>query len=177
MKTTLLVIHTALLLAIVPAHADSVAAQSLTFPMLAKATLKQPQAPSQPPASALHQSLEAARGPATEEVQHPFFPEELKKLDGKKVSISGFITPYADPDNMTKMLLTKSPVGCFFCNPPEENGVVFIRLAAKEKPVSMDNPTITVEGTFHLVQPDCKDEEAAQFFFTIDDAKVTHAGP
>lgn len=172
MKTTIVLIQAALLLsAALPAKAEPSAAQPLTFPMLAKAAVKEP------PASSLHKSLDSARGPAAEENQRPFFPEELRKLDGKRVSISGFITPYADPDNMTKMLLTKSPVGCYFCNPPEENGVVLVRLSAKEKPVNMDNPTISVEGTFHLVQPDSKDEEAAQFFFTIDDAKVTRSGP
>ena len=106
----------------------------------------------------------------------PIFTEELKKLEGKRVRITAFVAPYEDPDNMTKMLLFKAAVGCFFCNPPEENGILFVRLAAKEKPLNMDNDSITVEGTLHLLQPDSKDEETKQFFYTIDDAKVIPSG-
>ena len=106
------------------------------------------------------------------EGRDPVIPEELKKLDGKKVRVTGFINPYNDPDKMTKLLLTEAAVGCFFCNPPEENGVVFVRLDSKEKPLTMDSETLTVEGTLHFMGHDKKDEEAEGFLFTIDGAKV-----
>jgi|GEM_PF-1611073 len=140
--------------------------QPLTFEQLAKTTVKKP------PSSMLHKAMESVRGAEADENPILEFPEELRKLDGKRVTIPGFLAPYMDPDNMTKLLLIKAPVGCFFCNPPQQNGVVLVRLAAKEKPINMDIVTITVEGTLHLIQPDCKDEEAQQFFFTIDDAKI-----
>ena len=114
--------------------------------------------------------------PPDESEPTPVFAEELKKLEGKQVRITGFVAPYQDPDNMTKLLLLNAGTGCFFCNPPQESGIVFIRLGAKEKPINMDNDTITVEGTLHLLQPDSKDDEAKQFFYTIDDAKVIPAG-
>ncbi len=63
-------------------------------------------------------------------------------------------------------------VGCFFCNPPEENGVVLVRRNAKASPLKYDSDTINIEGTLHLTGPDTKDEEAQQFLFTIDDASV-----
>ena len=144
--------------------------QPLSFELLGKTTVKEP------PSTALHNGLESIRGAAADDNARPVFPDELRKLDGKRVSISGFVIPYADPDKMSKMMLTKAPVGCFFCNPPKENGVVFVRLAATEKPINMDSETLTVEGTLHLVQPAGKDEEAQQFYFTIDDAKVTKTG-
>jgi len=151
--------------------AQAATPQPLSFELLAKTTVKEP------PSTAVHKGLESLRGGAADESQSPVFPDELRKLDGKRVSLSGFVIPYADPDKMSKMMLTKAPVGCFFCNPPKENGVVFVRLAATEKPINMDSETITVEGTLRLVQPAGKDEEAQQFFFTIDDAKVTKSTP
>lgn len=100
------------------------------------------------------------------------FPEDLKKLEGKHVRLTGFIAPYSDPDNMTKFMLTEAAVGCFFCNPPQENGVVFVRLPAKAKPLNWENDTVTVEGVLHLRGHNKKDEEAEGFLFTVDDAKV-----
>jgi len=102
----------------------------------------------------------------------PVFPEELRKLDGKRVRLTGFVAPYDDPEKMTKFLLTKAAVGCFFCNPPDENGVVLVRRGAKDKPLKYDSDSISVEGTLHLTGPDAKDEEAQQFLFTLDDATV-----
>jgi hypothetical protein len=101
----------------------------------------------------------------------PVVPEELKKLDGKKVRVTGFIAPYDNPENMTKFMLTEAAVGCFFCNPPEENGVVFVRLAPKAKPLNFESDTVTVEGTLHFMGHNKKDEEAEGFLFTIDEAK------
>jgi len=100
------------------------------------------------------------------------FPAELRKLDGKRVRIAGFASPYDDPEKMDKILLTGTSVGCFFCNPPEENGVVFVRRSPHEKRPEMDSDSVTVEGTLHLVSPNSKDEEAKQFIFMIDDAKI-----
>jgi len=102
----------------------------------------------------------------------PVFPAELRKLDGKWVTISGFSSPYDDPEKMQKILLTGMSVGCFYCNPPEENGVIFVRRKSHEKPPEMENDSVTVEGIFHLVSPDSKDEEANQFIFIIDNAKI-----
>ena len=102
----------------------------------------------------------------------PAIPAGLKKLDGKKVRLTGFVAPYDNPDSMTKLLITGAALGCFYCNPPQENEVVFVRLHPKAKPVSMDKDTITIEGPLHFMGHDKKDQEAEQFLFTIDEAKV-----
>ncbi|MEO5716377.1 MAG: DUF3299 domain-containing protein [Luteolibacter sp.] len=104
------------------------------------------------------------------------FPAELMKLEGKRVRVSGFVVPYDDPEKMSKFLMVKSTNGCFYCNPPGENEVLFIRLSAKEKPPEMDGEKLVVEGTLHLRNAESKDEEAKQFVFTIDDAKLIPAG-
>lgn len=146
----------------------------LSFDLLLKTKTKAP-----PPS--LGQQMEhlakpKAPKPIEEGSPAPVYAEELTKLKGKRIRITGFVAPYQDPDNMKKVLLFNAATGCFFCNPPEENGIVLVRLADKEKPLNMDNDTITVEGTLHLLEPDSKDEEAKQFFYTIDEAKVVPAG-
>ena len=46
------------------------------------------------------------------------FPEALKKLDGKTVTLTGFMAPYDNIDDMTSALVMPTSVGCFFCQPP-----------------------------------------------------------
>jgi hypothetical protein len=156
-----------------PAHAAAAAPQpqTLSFDLLAKTTVKEP------PAPAMKKGVDSLRGPIPHEdgdgERIPAFPADLQQLEGKRVKIEGFVAPYDNPDSMTKMILLRTVVGCFFCNPPKESEVVFVRLSSNEKPINMDNNHLSVEGTLHLLNAASKDQEAKQFFFTIDEAKVT----
>lgn len=105
------------------------------------------------------------------------FPPKLLELEGCRVSLPGFMAPYDNPHEMNKILLTKSSASCYFCNPPEENGVVFIRLSPQAKPPVAETGNITVEGTLHLIRRGCQDEEAKQFLYTIEDARITKIAP
>jgi hypothetical protein len=101
----------------------------------------------------------------------PTFPKALSDMDGNRVRITGFITPYDDPQTMTKLIVLKNPGGCFFCNPPNINTVVFVRRRPKDPPIDMDTDRMTFEGTLHLWRSDLKqDDDASQFLFTIDNA-------
>ena len=103
----------------------------------------------------------------------PSFPAELSKLEGKRVRISGFVTPYDDPEQLMKMVLVKSPGGCFFCSPPSANAVVFVRRIPGDPPLKNVTDMVDVEGILHLWRTEMKkDDEAKGFFFTIDEAKV-----
>ena len=150
MKISALIITIAIAAA-VPASAAPEVVTPLTYEMMAKSVYKED-------------------APAV-------FPEELKKLEGKRVRVSGFAAPYDDPDRMSKFLMLKAVLHCFFCNPPGENEVLFVRLSTKEKPPEIDGEKLTVEGTLHLTKADSKDEEAKQFLFTIDEAKIIPAHP
>lgn len=142
-------------------------ATPLTFEMMSKVTRKQDAR------SSFQKELKKLQGPSGGEEDAPaVFPEELKKLEGKRVTVSGFSIPYDDPEKMSKFLMLKAVLGCFYCSPPGEDELLFIRLGAKEKPPEIDGKKLTVEGTLHLKTPDSKDEEAKQFLFTIDDAKI-----
>jgi hypothetical protein len=101
----------------------------------------------------------------------PVFPEELKKLEGKRVAISGFCLPYDDMERMWKFLMMEVSMECFYCSPPGV-GVLFVRLSLKENAPEMTAEKVSVQGIFHLRNPASKDEEANQFLFTIDEAKI-----
>lgn len=101
----------------------------------------------------------------------PEFPTLLRALAGKRVRITGFIAPYNDPQKMTELLLVRSPGGCYFCNPPEINTVVFVRRRPNDPPLDLDGQPMSFEGTLRLWRSDLQDADASrQFLFTLDDA-------
>ena len=103
----------------------------------------------------------------------PIFPEELSKLEGQHVRISGFMLPFADTDKFEQLLLVNSPGGCYFCSAPSPNAVVFVRRLATEPPLKYTDDLISFEGILHLWNSKMKDDdESKSFFFTIDDAKT-----
>lgn len=103
----------------------------------------------------------------------PKFPAELRKLEGKRVRISGFASPYDNPEKLTKMLLSNSPGGCFFCSPSSVNAVVFVRRIPADKPLKNIDDMVEVEGILHLWRAEMnKGDEAKGFLFTIDQAMV-----
>lgn len=103
----------------------------------------------------------------------PKFPAELSKLEGKRVRLSGFVTPYDDPEKLIKMVLVKSPGGCFFCSPSAPNAVVFVRRVPGDPPLKNIDDMVEAEGVLHLWRTEMKNnDEAKGFFFTIDEAKV-----
>ena len=100
----------------------------------------------------------------------PVYPADLIALEGRRVTLTGFASPYDDPETAAKLLLTQGGGGCYFCAPPRENGVVLVRRASK-LPLSLwRNEALTFEGTLRLAHADVTDEEAGQFLFTLDEA-------
>jgi hypothetical protein len=81
--------------------------------------------------------------------------------------------PYDDPEELLKLILVKTPGGCFFCSSPLPNSVVFVRRSATDPPLKFSLKQISVEGILHLRRTEMpKDDEAKGFFFTIDEARV-----
>jgi len=102
----------------------------------------------------------------------PSYPTTLMALNGRRVTISGFATPYDNPEIAAKLLLTQCGSGCFFCAPPRANGVVLVRRTSNMPLLLWGNGPLTFEGTLHLAHADSTDEEARQFLFTLDEAGV-----
>ena len=105
----------------------------------------------------------------------PSFPKALSGLDGKKVSVTGYISPYDQHAlRLKKFILTPElNPGCYQCNPPDDNAVVFVRLPASATPMAWKSDTVTVQGTLHLKGSRKDDKEADAFYVTLDDAVVT----
>ena len=102
----------------------------------------------------------------------PVYPADLIALDGRRVTISGFATPYDDPQTALKLLLAQGGGGCFFCAPPRVNGVVLVRRTPKASQFMWTNQPLTFEGILHLSHADSTDEDARYFPFTLDEAVV-----
>jgi hypothetical protein len=94
-------------------------------------------------------------------------PDDLKKFDGKKVKIAGFIVPLSDEvDTLDNFLLVPNPQACIHVPPPPPNLIVNVEL---KKPVPMDsvsNPS-WIEGTL-MIQTTEHAYGKASFYFIAD---------
>ncbi len=101
----------------------------------------------------------------------PEYKEELAELDGKKVRIRGFMSPYDSLKDMRKFMLFPFATGCYFCAPPSPREVVFIRLDS-DKPVEFVSAPIEVEGELSLWSDGSEDSAHQSFLYVINDAKI-----
>jgi hypothetical protein len=90
----------------------------------------------------------------------------LKKLDGKTVSLSGFMQPIGDRFEVSEFFLIEYPVGCWFCETPPPTGLMFIELPAG-KSLTIKRGMVKVEGKLKLNATDPED-----FLFSLKDARV-----
>lgn len=96
----------------------------------------------------------------------PTFPKYLRDLDGKQVTLSGYMQAVGDDLEPTTFMLIEYPVGCWYCEMPEINSIIFVELPAG-KTTNLTRELITVEGTLTLNHNDPEN-----FLYTIDKAKV-----
>ena len=91
---------------------------------------------------------------------------EIKALDGKHVSLRGFVLPLDGSDRTSHFLITRNTPVCLYCPPGEPNEVVEV---VTERPVEWTSKVMHVAGTFRLIN----DREQA-LFFKIEKAVVSH---
>jgi hypothetical protein len=96
----------------------------------------------------------------------PTFVEYLKKLDGKTVSLSGFMQPIGDQFEVTAFMLIEYPVGCWFCESPPPTGLILVELPAG-KSRTIKRGVVKVEGKLKLNATDPED-----FLFSLKNATV-----
>jgi hypothetical protein len=102
-------------------------------------------------------------------VEKPFkvgFPKYLKELEGKQISMTGFMYPLRDDPEFGAFLFIEAPVGCWYCEMPENTGIVYVELPRGET-VRYQRGLIRVVGRLHLNSSDPED-----FFFTVKDARA-----
>ncbi|MFL5331183.1 MAG: tetratricopeptide repeat protein [Gemmataceae bacterium] len=96
----------------------------------------------------------------------PTFPEHLRKLAGKRVTLNGFMQPTGGGLAQTDVLLIEFQVGCWFCNSPEPTGIVRVEMP-KGKMIQLTRDAVRVEGVLTLNSADPED-----YLYTITEAKV-----
>jgi hypothetical protein len=100
---------------------------------------------------------------------HPTFPKYLQELDGKTVSLTGFIQPLNEELELNQFMLIEYPIGCWYCEMPELNSIVFVELAAG-KTFTNTKTLVKVTGTLQLNKTDPEN-----FLYTLQGAKATAA--
>jgi Flp pilus assembly protein TadD len=99
----------------------------------------------------------------------PAFLKYLDKLDGKTVTLTGFMQPVRDELAVTGFLLLEYPVGCWFCETPDATGLVSVELKAG-KTAEFRKSLVKVTGTLVLNRTDPE-----TYLFALADARVGEA--
>jgi len=108
------------------------------------------------------------------------FPDALKELDGRPVSLTGFMAPFDDLKDMRRCMIVPSYVGCTFCTPPTLKQVVFVTQGGDES--KSNYPFIEeasrVSGIFRISHPESDHPgQQAGFLYSIENAVVApHVG-
>ncbi len=97
---------------------------------------------------------------------HPTFPDYLKELSGKRVTVIGFMQPLAEETELASFLVIENPVGCWYCEMPEITGMIFVELPEGQT-AAYTRGQVRVTGRLSLNATDPE-----QFLFTLRDAKV-----
>jgi hypothetical protein len=103
---------------------------------------------------------------ATDSKGRPIFLKYLEQLDGKTVTLTGFMQPVRDELAVTGFLLLEYPVGCWFCESPEVTGLVSIELKPGSS-ADLKKNLVKVTGTLTLNR---SDPEA--YLFAVTEAHV-----
>ncbi len=89
-----------------------------------------------------------------EEVQIPFFRDEVRQLDGRLVEISGFFFPFEDDPQNPYYVLSQYPYSqCFFCGGAGPESVMDLLLKDKPRKLKMDD-RVTFRGRLKLNDKD-----------------------
>ena len=72
------------------------------------------------------------------------YTPEVKAMEGKPITISGFMLPLESKDSFSHYLFSKRTPTCFFCPPGEPNEIVEV---FSKKPVKWDEGIVIVTGT------------------------------
>ncbi len=97
----------------------------------------------------------------------PTFPKYLRELEGKLVTLTGFMQPLGDNTQECRtFLLIEYPVGCWFCEMPELTGMIYVELP-RGKTVTYARDLRRVTGRLALNATDPE-----EFLYTLREARV-----
>ena len=84
-----------------------------------------------PPISATEVNLmpwELLADTVVDSKSRPTFPNYLKELDGKRISLNGFMQPLSEDTEATAFMFIEYPVGCWYCEMPDVTSIVYVEL-------------------------------------------------
>lgn len=80
---------------------------------------------------------------------YPSFPEDLKKLEGKEITVQGYYVPFA-PEDGDYIILSKYPMSqCYFCGGGGPESIAEVNFASGPAKFQVDD-LITVKGKLKL---------------------------
>jgi tetratricopeptide (TPR) repeat protein len=97
----------------------------------------------------------------------PTFAKYLRELDGKQVSLTGFMQPLNEELEVGSFMLIEYPVGCWYCEMPEMTGIILVELPGG-KTTNFRRSSVKVEGQMTLNATDPEN-----FLYIITKAKVS----
>jgi hypothetical protein len=104
---------------------------------------------------------------ALDRQSRPTFAKYLEELDGKQISLNGFIQPLGEDLELNTFLLIEYPVGCWYCETPAMTGIVLVELPAG-KAARFTRTMIKITGKLSLNSSDPEN-----FLYTIHNARVS----
>jgi uncharacterized protein len=89
---------------------------------------------------------------------------EVKALDGKTITLRGFVLPMDGSDRTSHFLISRNTPVCMYCPPGQPNEVVEVYTS---HPIAWTEKPVSVTGKFTLIN----DQEKA-IFFKVENAEV-----
>jgi hypothetical protein len=82
---------------------------------------------------------------------------EVKELDGKTITVRGFVLPMDGSDRTQHFLISRNTPVCMYCPPGQPNEVVEVQA---KRPIAWSNRVVSITGKLSLIN----DGEQALFF-------------
>lgn len=92
------------------------------------------------------------------------YTPKVKKLEGKEITISGFMLPLEATEKFKHFLLARRAPTCAFCPPGQPNEIIDVWT---DKPVQWDDNIVKVTGKFNFME-----NKELGVFFQMKDSKI-----
>lgn len=96
----------------------------------------------------------------------PKFPEDLKKLNGKPVTVEGYVVP-VDKSGSSIALSANPYAACFFCGKAGPASVMTVKLKVKNPKYKIDD-YLKFTGKLRL-----NDDDIKEFYYILEEASET----
>jgi hypothetical protein len=98
-------------------------------------------------------------------IDRPVFSEEIKALDGKEVTVKGFIIPVEGYKGHTEFIFSAYPYSmCFFCGGAGPESVMEVQAI---EAINYTAESIVLKGKLHL-----NSEDVNKLMFSLSDARM-----